>query len=195
MKRFLRPFQCIHLYKSRSSPVLATCAVLRDAVFTGSACGGRYEAPCVQYLASQQQQHGLQCNCTLGLLGALSYRQGGVAAATSHGADACAPVCTCETSGLLALLARAIDCGQAGLVKSLMGLLPYKRSSELGTFRDASGMGLLHLAVRSGSMAVLATLLKNSSVTVWQVGACQTLDATRPIPRFLSSTTAKTFHW
>lgn len=55
------------------------------------------------------------------------------------------------------------------MVKSLMGLLPRQRLPEFGSFRDASGMGLLHLAVRLGSMGVLATLLKNCSAPVWQV--------------------------
>ncbi|KAL3133811.1 hypothetical protein ABBQ32_008285 [Trebouxia sp. C0010 RCD-2024] len=136
------------------------------------------EAVCMLQATLPADQQGLTIDlgCAMLRLSAPNKpsRQGGVAVATSDGADACAPVCTGETSGLLALLARAVNCGQVGLVKALMGLLPHKRSSELGTFRDASGMGLLHLAVRSGSLAVLSTLLENCNVTVWQVGGCQT---------------------
>lgn len=70
---------------------------------------------------------------------------------------------------LLAVLARAVSCGQAGMVKSLMSLLPQKDSPRLGMYRDASGMGLLHLAVRSGSLGVLATLLEDCTAHAWQV--------------------------
>ena len=55
------------------------------------------------------------------------------------------------------------------MVRSLMSLLSQKDSHELANFRDASGMGLLHLAVRSGSLSVLQALLEGCSVRDWQV--------------------------
>ena len=94
---------------------------------------------------------------------------GGAAAIIDCGAGNCAPTCSFEASGLLAILARAVSCGQIGMVKSLMGLLPYETSHEITAFRDASGMGLLHLAVRSGSMGVLETLLEECGADCWQV--------------------------
>ena len=74
-----------------------------------------------------------------------------------------------EAVTLLAILARAVSCGQVEMVRSLMSLLAQQESNEMGKFRDASGMGLLHLAVRSGSLSVLETLLEECSVNDWQV--------------------------
>lgn len=76
-----------------------------------------------------------------------------------------------QAVSLLAILARAVSCGQIGMVKSLMSLLPQKDSPGLGMYRDASGMGLLHLAVRSGSLGMLATLLEDCNADAWQVSA------------------------
>lgn len=76
---------------------------------------------------------------------------------------------SCQAGSLLAVLARAVSSGQAGMVKSLMSLLPQKDSPGVGMYRDASGMGLLHLAVRSGSLGVLSTLLEDWNADAWQV--------------------------
>lgn len=53
-----------------------------------------------------------------------------------------------------------------------MSLLSEEDSHGIAKFRDASGMGLLHLAVRSGSLSVLETLLEECSVDDWQVSLC-----------------------
>ena len=58
------------------------------------------------------------------------------------------------------------------MVRSLMSLLSEEDSHGIAKFRDASGMGLLHLAVRSGSLSVLETLLEECSVDDWQVSLC-----------------------
>ena len=40
---------------------------------------------------------------------------------------------------------------------------------DLAGFRDASGMSVLHLAVHSGCMSMLALLLERSPPDCWQV--------------------------
>lgn len=55
------------------------------------------------------------------------------------------------------------------MVRSLMSLLPQKDSPRVGMYRDASGMGLLHLAVRSGNLGVLEILLEDCNADSWQV--------------------------
>ena len=76
-----------------------------------------------------------------------------------------------EVINLLAILARAVSCGRAEMVRSLMSLLSQEDSHDIAKFRDASGMGLLHLAVRSGSPCILETLLEECSADDWQVSA------------------------
>lgn len=98
---------------------------------------------------------------------ALRCRHQGGAAVVSEGGD------SFEAVSLLAILAKAVSCGRAEMVRSLLSLLPQEDSHDIAKFRDASGMGLLHLAVRSGSLGVLATLLEQCSADGWQVSGCR----------------------
>lgn len=97
---------------------------------------------------------------------ALCCRHQGCAAAAGEGAG------SFEAITLPAILARAVSCGQVRLTRSLMSLLCEEDSHHITKFRDASGMGLLHLAVRSGSLSVLEILLEECSVNDWQVSGC-----------------------
>ena len=67
------------------------------------------------------------------------------------------------------LLVRAVQHGLVGLTELLMGVVVKERADVLSSIRGPSGMGLVHLAVRSGSSAVLEALLKLVGASAWQV--------------------------
>lgn len=50
-----------------------------------------------------------------------------------------------------------------------MSLVSDGTVDQLAAFNDASGMGVLHLAVRSGCLSILSLLLERSSPKCWQV--------------------------
>ena len=71
---------------------------------------------------------------------------------------------------LLKLLARAVANGMPEMVAYLKAAIPDAAKPMLSSFRQSgSGMGLLHLAVRSGKTAVVAVLLEGSETIDWQV--------------------------
>lgn len=53
-----------------------------------------------------------------------------------------------------------------------MSVLTHDDMKAVATFRVQSGMGLLHLGVQSGKLAVLAALLEESDAELWQVSCC-----------------------
>ena len=73
---------------------------------------------------------------------------------------------------LLALMARAAQSGLDALVRHFMSVLAHDDMRAVATFRVQSGMGLLHLGVQSGKLAVLAALLEESDAELWQVSCC-----------------------
>jgi len=73
---------------------------------------------------------------------------------------------------LLPLLARAAQSGLDALVRHFMSVLAHDDMRAVATFRVQSGMGLLHLGVQSGKVAVLAALLEESDAELWQVSCC-----------------------
>lgn len=73
---------------------------------------------------------------------------------------------------LLPLMARAAQSGLDALVRHFMSVLAHDDVRAVATFRVQSGMGLLHLGVQSGKLAVLAALLEESDAELWQVSCC-----------------------
>ncbi|KAL0045412.1 hypothetical protein WJX82_005883 [Trebouxia sp. C0006] len=71
---------------------------------------------------------------------------------------------------LLPLLARAAQSGLDALVRHFKRVVAHDDMSAVATFRVQSGMGLLHLGVQSGKLAVLAALLEESNAELWQDG-------------------------
>ncbi|DBA75150.1 hypothetical protein WJX77_004561 [Trebouxia sp. C0004] len=69
---------------------------------------------------------------------------------------------------LLPLVARAAQSGLDALVRHFMSVLAHHDMRAVATFRVQSGMGLLHLGVQSGNLAVLAALLEESNAELWQ---------------------------
>lgn len=67
------------------------------------------------------------------------------------------------------LLVRAVQHGLAKLTDLLVGVMVKERVDVLGRVRGPSGMGLIHLAVRSGHCAVLHALLQPVDASAWQV--------------------------
>jgi len=70
---------------------------------------------------------------------------------------------------LLPLIARAVQNGLPVMARQLLKLVILDDAKLLGGYREASGMGLLHLAVRSGNMEVLAAMLEEADAECWQV--------------------------
>ncbi len=75
---------------------------------------------------------------------------------------------------LLPLMAKAAQSGLDALVRHFMSVLAHDDMRAVATFRVQSGMGLLHLGVQSGKVAVLAALLEESNAELWQVSCCMT---------------------
>lgn len=73
---------------------------------------------------------------------------------------------------LVPLMARAAQSGLDALVRHFMSVLVHDDMRAVATFRLQSGMGLLHLGVQSGKLAVLAALLEDSDAELWQVSCC-----------------------
>ena len=67
------------------------------------------------------------------------------------------------------LLVRAVQHGLPALTELLMGVVVKERVDVLARIRGTSGVGLVHLAVRSGSPAVLRALLQPVNASAWQV--------------------------
>ena len=67
------------------------------------------------------------------------------------------------------LLVRAVQHDLVELTGMLMGVVVKERADVLSRIRGPSGMGLVHLAVRSGSSAVLEALLEPVNASAWQV--------------------------
>lgn len=76
---------------------------------------------------------------------------------------------------LLPLLARAAQSGLDALVRHFKRVVAHDDMSAVATFRVQSGMGLLHLGVQSGKLAVLAALLEESNAELWQVSCCMSI--------------------
>lgn len=71
---------------------------------------------------------------------------------------------------LLPLMAKAAQSGLDALMRHFLGVLAHDDMRAVTTFRVQSGMGLLHLGVQSGKLAVLAALLEESDAELWQDG-------------------------
>lgn len=67
------------------------------------------------------------------------------------------------------LLVRAVQHGLVELTRMLMGVVVKERADVLSRIRGPSGMGLVHLAVRTGSSAVLGALLEPVNASAWRV--------------------------
>lgn len=68
------------------------------------------------------------------------------------------------------LLVRAVQQGLPNLTRHLMVVVMKENVGLLGQVRGLKGMGLLHLAVKAGSCAVVAALLQpTAAAPVWQV--------------------------
>ena len=70
---------------------------------------------------------------------------------------------------MLPLLARAAGCGLVGMLSLLLDMVPQESMQQVAAFRDAAGMGMLHLAVRSGNTSLIAVLLEACDTDIWQV--------------------------
>ena len=76
---------------------------------------------------------------------------------------------------LLPLMAKAAQSGLDALMRHFLSVLAHDDMRAVTTFRVQSGMGLLHLGVQSGKLAVLAALLEESDAELWQVSCCMSI--------------------
>ena len=82
------------------------------------------------------------------------------------------------------LIARATQTGLVGLVRHLVGAVAPGDLEAVAAYRVQGGMGLLHLGVQSGNLAVLAAVLEESSAECWQVSFCPAEPYTFLIPAY-----------